>query len=363
MKLQVGDWVEVRSKEEILRSLDAKGQLEGMPFMPQMFRFCGQRFSVYKRAHKTCDTVNPIRGMRVPAAVHLDLRCDGEAYGGCQAGCLLFWKTAWLKPVGETGSTREQALVIQRLEKVQEAPIASCTEADVWAARYAEGSEAGEGPRYCCQATQLPSFSTFLPWWDVRQYIEDYISGNATLTELFRGSVFAGYTSVIKAGVGLGSPLRWLYDRVQLLWGGMPFPGKTGTIPVGAATPVGTLDLQAGEVVRVKSYNEILATLDTESKNRGLRFDAEMTPYCGHTYRVRTRVSKYIDEKTGKLLSLNSAAVILEGASCQSRYSTCRMFCPRSIYAWWREIWLERVPEMERGIPLKGAEVETSPGK
>ena len=26
--------------------------------MPQMFRYCGQRFQVYKRAHKTCDTVS-----------------------------------------------------------------------------------------------------------------------------------------------------------------------------------------------------------------------------------------------------------------------------------------------------------------
>ena len=60
MKLRAGDWVEVRSKEEILRSLDKNGRLEGLPFMPQMFQYCGKRFRVFKRAHKTCDTVNPI---------------------------------------------------------------------------------------------------------------------------------------------------------------------------------------------------------------------------------------------------------------------------------------------------------------
>ena len=54
--LRAGDWVEVRSKEEILRSLDKNGRLEGLPFMPQMFQYCGQRFRVFKRAHKTCDT-------------------------------------------------------------------------------------------------------------------------------------------------------------------------------------------------------------------------------------------------------------------------------------------------------------------
>src|SRR5882724_289016 len=71
-KLKAGDWVEVRSKEEILRTLDAEGRLDGMPFMPEMFAFCGKRFQVYKRAHKTCDTAYPVRGRRVNNAVHLE---------------------------------------------------------------------------------------------------------------------------------------------------------------------------------------------------------------------------------------------------------------------------------------------------
>src|SRR5579863_5800546 len=99
MGLRVGDWVEVLSRAEVLATLDQYGQLEGMPFMPEMFAFCGQRFKVYKRAHKTCDTVFPIRGRRVARAVHLETRCDGSAHGGCQAGCLIFWKEAWLKRV------------------------------------------------------------------------------------------------------------------------------------------------------------------------------------------------------------------------------------------------------------------------
>ena len=33
---RAGDWVEVRSKEEILATLDKKGQLDSMPFMPEM---------------------------------------------------------------------------------------------------------------------------------------------------------------------------------------------------------------------------------------------------------------------------------------------------------------------------------------
>ena len=103
--LRAGDWVEIRSKQEILASLDSKGQLDGLPFMPEMLRHCGKRFRVYKRAHKTCDTVTGTGGRRLPEGIHLDLRCDGSAHGNCQAACLLFWKEAWLRPIGQPTET------------------------------------------------------------------------------------------------------------------------------------------------------------------------------------------------------------------------------------------------------------------
>ena len=345
MKFRVGDWVEVRSKEDILRSLDKKGQLEGMPFMPQMFQYCGQRLKVYKRAHKTCDTVFPIRGRRVSNAVHLDLRCDGEAYGGCQAACLIFWKTAWLKPASIQGAPIGPFSRTEPLSTDSPGICASCTEADVYAGTITGDQKSTDGPRYICQATQLPYFTTALPWWDIRQYLEDFTSGNVTLGQLIRGLIYASYYNLSRFGIGLGRPLRWLYDMFQSLWGGIPYPRRNGTIPADQHTPVGTLNLQAGELVQVKSYKEILATLNTENKNRGLYFDAEAVPYCGGIHKVRTRLNKFIDEKTGRLVTLKTSSIILEDAWCRSRYSDCRMFCPRSIYSWWREIWLERVSE------------------
>jgi hypothetical protein len=341
LKLRAGDRVEVRSKEEILQSLDKNGRLEGLPFMPQMFQYCGQRFEVYKRAHKTCDTVDQTGGRKLENAVHLALRCDGEAYGGCQAACLIFWKTAWLNPIGRT---------VRPTGRSWEEPCSSgnrpaCTEADVWAGTRA-GSETGDiEPRYVCQATQLPAFTSALSWWDIRQYLEDLTSGNVTIGRAIRGMFYAGFYSLSRAGIGLGRPLRWLYDRFQSLFRGVPFPRRTGKIPAGQPTPAGSLEIRPGDLVRVKPYLEILATLDTYNRNRGLYFDAEHVPYCGGVYSVRSRIDKYIDEKTGKLRTLKNPSFILEGVWCQARYSDCRMFCPRSIYSWWREIWLERVPE------------------
>src|SRR5262245_14790926 len=153
MPLKAGDWVEVRSTAEILRSLDKTGRLENLPFMPQMFEYCGQRFRVYKRAHKTCDTVNPIAGRRLANTVHLELRCDGKAYGGCEASCLIFWKEAWLKPVAHPEPSTACAD-----KAVIELDPNACTEQDVWRATHAEGPEDTRGKRYTCQATELPAF-------------------------------------------------------------------------------------------------------------------------------------------------------------------------------------------------------------
>jgi hypothetical protein len=343
-RLRSGDWVEVRSKEEILRSLDKNGRLEGLPFMPQMFQYCGRRFRVYKRAHKTCDTVSGNWVSRkLSDGVHLDLRCDGQAYGGCQAACLIFWKEAWLKPVIQQKNSTESSSRADSVRHSASPNESSCTEEDVWRGARTEGESS---TRYICQATELLKFTGALPWYNLKQYLEDYSSGNASLARIFRAFVYVTYYyGSLAYRRRLGRPGRWLYDRLQALWGGVPFPRRSGTIPVGQPMPTRTLNLQPGELVRVKPFQEILATIDANGHHRGLGFDADMVPYCGGNYRVKARVHNFIDEKTGEMKTLKTPAVILEGAFCQSRYSNCRMLCPRSIYSWWREIWLERVPE------------------
>src|SRR5262245_56370603 len=101
-RFQTGAMVEVRSKEEILATLDEYGCIDGLPFMPEMLAFCGKTFLVRAVAHKTCDTARQTwQGRRLQKAVHLaGLHCDGSAHGGCQAGCSLFWKDEWLKMAG-----------------------------------------------------------------------------------------------------------------------------------------------------------------------------------------------------------------------------------------------------------------------
>jgi hypothetical protein len=346
-QFSAGDLVRVRSREEILRTLDGQGRLEGMPFMPEMLSYCGQTIRVAKRAHKTCDFVTQTGGRALPHAVHLEgLRCNGLAHGGCQAQCTFFWKDAWLEPTGANPAP---------------APVAGagCSEAQLRAATQAEGSTEA-APVYVCQATLLPEYTQPLSPWNPKQYIEDYRSGNVTsLAPFLSRAAYRRFDGLINLGIGLGQPLRWVYNQFQRLRGSRNlYPVSPGRVPAGTATPSRALNLQPGELVRVKDHAAILETLDQASKNRGMTFSAEMVPYCGGTYRVRDRVSRIINEKNGRMLEMKSECLILETAICRAQFNRRMIFCPRATYAYWREIWLERVepaPATPPAAPVTGS--------
>ena len=275
-------------------------------------------------------------------ALHLEgLRCDGDAHGGCQAGCLIFWKEAWLKRESESSGGRGAAI-----GATEHARAGRCTEEAVLMAVTAPGERNPADLRYSCQSTRLSQATQPLPWWDVRQYVEDFTSGNVRLSQMLAAFLFFCCHTLATSGLGVGTAMRWSYDLFQEARGGTPYPWRRGLIPEGMPTPVEKLNLQEGELARVKGYREILRTLDSVSwRNRGLYFDAELVPFCNRTFRVLRRVQQIIEEKTGRLIKFKSDALILNDVFCQARYSKCRRFCPRSIYPYWREIWLERIGE------------------
>jgi hypothetical protein len=326
LDLRNGELVEVRSREEILATLDERGELGSLPFMPEMLQFAGQRLTVYRRAIKFCDTKTWTGMHRMENTVHLEgARCDGQAHGGCQAGCLLFWREDWLKRVDAVEADTPAATR-------QPVGSGSCTEATLIAATRADdGAEPGQ-ERYACQATELTRAGPVrAPWWDMRQYVRDVRAGNARPLPMTR-SVLVLLLNAFQAG-----SRRYLPSWLRLIRGGEKYPFIAGRL---TKTPKETLDLQPGEVVRVKSKEQILATLDRSGANRGLTFNGEMLKYCGQEARVLRRVNRIIDEPTGKMMHFSNDCIILEGAICFGDY---HQYCPRSIYPYWREIWLERV--------------------
>ncbi|MEP6697581.1 MAG: hypothetical protein ABJA34_11990 [Pseudonocardiales bacterium] len=301
--------VQVIGAAEILATLDDRGRLDGLPFMPEMLRWCGQTVTVRARADKTCDTVEFAGLRRMNETVHLDdARCDGSEHGGCQAGCLLFWKEAWLRPVSDIPDV--------------DPPPATALEA--------LRTSSADGDRYYCQATELPRASEPLPWWAAGQYVRDVASGNVGIFGLARGLLVLFFNKY------QGLSKRVLPRKLRIR-GGRWYPFVIGTQ---TKTPIQTLDLQPGELVQVKTRREILDTLNAAGRNRGLSFDAEMLPYCGREFRVLRRVERIIDEKTGLMLQLPRDCIVLAGVTCQAFY---HRFCPRAIYPYWREIWLKPV--------------------
>jgi hypothetical protein len=332
LNLRAGELVEVRSEDDILRTLDSRGMLESLPFMPEMLKFCGKRFKVYKRADKACDTIQWKHLRRMENAVHLEvLRCNGEAHGGCQAGCLIYWKEAWLKRVADVPSGPLSARSVST--GVSEAPSSpsSCMRENLMEATRVEPAESGD-EIYACQATELLRATTApLPWWELRQYVRDVRSGNAGVLPVLRGLLVGFFNKFQQANVRL-------FPGFCVIHGGKTYPFVEGKLT--GESPSSDLNLQPGEIVEVKTTDQIFETLDARGRNRGLRFDVEMLKYCGRRAKVLQRVNQIIDEKTGRMLRINSDCIILEGVVCTGDYHRS---CPRSIYPYWREIWLKRV--------------------
>lgn len=353
---RAGDIVEVRSRDEILAMLDEQGRTENVPFMPEMLQYCGRRFRVSARADKTCDPAHiPWSLRRLKNAVHLEgVRCDGAAHGGCEAGCLMFWKEAWLKratapltqlPVRTNGAQNKVAS-----EPGTNGRPALYTIDSLLSATRARDAAPDE-IRYSCQATELRTFTSPLPWWDVRQYFRDVSSGNLA-SGLAGNSLPERFLEMILSSIRVFQALLIsVFNVVQRHRRGVPYPLVEGEL---AKTPIELLHLQPGEFVEVKSKAEIVATLDSRSCNRGLLFDAEMLRWCGGIYRVLRRVHNIIDEKSGQMLRMKHPCIILEGVSCQGDY---HKYCPKAIYHYWRESWLRRANEIPR------AENREQPGK
>lgn len=310
-----GDLVEVKSPSEILATLDERGALADLPFMPEMAPSCGRRFTVDRRADKICDTIHYTGSRRLRDAVLLeDLRCDGSGHDGCQAECRFFWKEQWLRRV--TPETPVSAPAPEPAVRALVERVAATARARVQVGEKQE-------PRYRCQATELHRCTEHLRLWDPTTYVREYTSGSVTL----------GHFLKVTSRAVVQEPMRklGLVPEIHL-----PGTAKQGDV-------FEPLNLQPGALVRVKSKEEIAKTLTPDGRNKALWFDREMMPYCGRMFRVRRRISRFINDQDGKMIVLKNEAVTLDGVVCSGDLSLRRWFCPRAIYPYWRECWLERV--------------------
>jgi hypothetical protein len=238
------------------------------------------------------------------------LRCSGNDHDGCQRMCMFFWKTAWLrKATGELSDVAPTDRETAELKSKLKTKV---------------------GPeRYFCQSTELARSTVVTPMGPTKilsKCIRDVRTGAVSPSNMFWLIVVPLYRKVRDRLIGR-----------PLLKGDLK------------QTPVGNLGLQAGEIVEIKSLEEMRQTLDTRGRNRGLVCDIELGKFCGTRYRVLSRLDQMISESDGRMRKLQGT-VILDGNLCMC----ARVLggCPRREYTYWRELWLKRV----NSEPINGSQ-------
>jgi hypothetical protein len=296
-RLRAGDRVRVRPLEAVAATLNAEGALDGLPFLPEMAKYCGQTFSVRRRVDKLIQEGVGSSMRRIRDVVLLDgTICDGAAHGDCRRACFPLWKTAWLEREGNPGAAAGTG--------AERAPAPS--------------SPAPNG----CQVTALMTATSPLPLWHPSRHLLELRAGTYSVRE-YIAYLFGGfYRKTIKR----------LADAIAR--------SKARPQAAGPASPASppAVELKPGELVEVRSVEEIRATLDAEGRCRGLYFMPGMWALCGRRLRIVQRVDRMMSERTGEMRAL-TGTYILEGATCDGK---AHGGCQRGCYVFWKDAWLKR---------------------
>jgi len=114
------------------------------------------------------------------------------------------------------------------------------------------------------------------------------------------------------------------------------------TKPSVSALNIASAPLQAGDWVKVRSLEEIEATLNHWRQLRGCTFMPEMVEYCGTAQRVLKPMKRFVDERDLRVKK-SSGIILLEGVMCQGTAEFGG--CDRSCFLFWREEWLEKMDQ------------------
>jgi hypothetical protein len=305
LRLRPGELARVKTYEEISACLAENGTLGGLPFQPEMRKYCGRSFRVLRPVKKLL-IENIDRGLRgITDAVILDnVTCDGGAHDWCSRTCFVLWKEAWL--------TR----VAPHRREIPEPENSNAVETDI----HFDVRRSSAKP---CQSIALPNATFPLSAWSIMPYVWDLTDSTLPI------------------------PRRLVLMAVALarrIWGmfSSRLPRKSGN-PHGK-TPTADYDLRPGDIVEVKSLEEIGATLDFFGKNRGLPFIKEMKKFCGRRLRVLKCASQIVIEGTGEVQHLQKTVILREGnCNGSANYS-----CQRNCYLLWRNVWLKKLVDDEQ---------------
>jgi len=100
--IRPGDWVKVRSKDEIRRMLDDQKKYKGCRFMREMSEHCGKTYKVFKVIDYFFDEARQKMCKCRDTVILEGVVCSGRQRlykVSCDRNCFFFWQVAWLEKI------------------------------------------------------------------------------------------------------------------------------------------------------------------------------------------------------------------------------------------------------------------------
>jgi hypothetical protein len=116
----------------------------------------------------------------------------------------------------------------------------------------------------------------------------------------------------------------------------LPIGGSRYSKSVARTSQLNHDQIEPGDMVRIRSKDEVQKTLDRSARTHGCYFPPGMYNHCGKEYRVFKRVDHFFDEARGRMCKCNNL-FLLEGPHCSTPN------CDRSCLCFWHASWLQKV--------------------
>lgn len=99
--------------------------------------------------------------------------------------------------------------------------------------------------------------------------------------------------------------------------------------------------MRPGDMVMVKSRQEMRKMLDPWGKYKGCLFTGRMYEYCGKTYTIFKEVDYFYDEVKQRMCKCKDI-VLLDNVLCNGRQKLYLEDCDRSCFYFWHKDWLKK---------------------
>ena len=338
-QLRKGDVVEVRARPRSSPRSTIAASSTRCRSCPRWSR-CADGASRWRPAPNASATRSPVRAARVDGRHRRARGCELRRIGPrrLRRGVrLLYWKDAWLRrsmPRRRTecaGDATDEAARDSLLALVD--------------AQRERAADDGEPVRFRCQATQAIEASTAVSAKDPRSYVRAlHAPATSAVGHFVRVMARA---VVMESGEAARSPVRAAVARCD---GESRLAHRRSTC-------------DPGEWVRIKSREEIEATLNDKGKNRGLWFDREMMRLLrpGVPGEPSSRPAhRRAHRRDDRVVAATASRSRVRRAPASTAWGVGSV--PRAIYPYWREGWLERVEsEATVGLPTARATREPTP--